>query len=492
MKIANLNKITSSMQRALCAIMASFMLVLALATPDQTADAAATVTRQDDTLFVETSQGVLIKLDQEAANIFIANPLIADIQIKSPRLFYVFGLLPGSTTIYAVDKNDNIIYGATIEVTQNIARIQETITRLIPSASIKVESLSGIILLTGYAQSPDDAGLAQQLVEEMLVIRVVDGNISQGLIAQKVINRIKISTPTQVNLRVKIAEMSRNTLKTLGFNLEASFLTAGGGSFLGFLSGAKVFNLVEDPENPGSLIKEFITRNDDTNSFFFDNVGGRHDVSGVIDALETEGYLSILAEPNLTAISGETASFLAGGEFPIPVPQAGISQGATSAITIQFKEFGVGLSFTPTVLSENKINLKVAPEVSQLSTVGAVTIGGFTIPALTTRRATTTVELASGQSFAIAGLLQSNISQQARKFPWLGDIPILGTLFRSDTFKREETELVIIVTPYIVRPVNGERLMAPTDINHLPMDTGRYLKGKRDLAGDGGLKTGNQ
>ena len=288
--------------------------------------------------------------------------------------------------------------------------------------------------------------------------------------------------------------MSRNTLKTLGFNLEATFRTAGGGSVLGFLSGANVFNLVPDPENPeGPFIKEFITGSNDTNSFFFDNVGGRHDVSAVIDALETEGYLSILAEPNLTAISGETASFLAGGEFPIPVPQAGVSQGATTgAITIQFKQFGVGLAFTPTVLSENKINLKVSPEVSQLTTIGAVTIQGFTIPALTTRRATTTVELASGQSFAIAGLLQSNISQQARKFPWLGDIPILGTLFRSDTFKREETELVIIVTPYIVRPVNAERLMAPTDINHLPMDAGSYLKGKRDLAGDGGLKTGNQ
>ncbi|MCH8348437.1 MAG: type II and III secretion system protein family protein, partial [Proteobacteria bacterium] len=199
--------------------------------------------------------------------------------------------------------------------------------------------------------------------------------------------------------------------------------------------------------------------------------------------------LSILADPNRTAISGETASFLAGGEFPVPVPQSGVSQGA---ITIQFKQFGVGLSFTPTVLSENKINLKVSPEVSQLSTQGAVTINGITVPALTTRRATTTVELASGQSFAIAGLLQSNISQEARKFPWLADIPILGTLFRSDTFKREETELVIIVTPYIVRPVNSERLMAPTDINHMPMDTGRYLKGKRDLAGDGGLKTDRQ
>lgn len=489
MKMANLNNITSPGPRVLCAIMALFMLVLTLAIPDQTANAGATVTRQDNILFIETSQGVLLRLDREAANVFIANPLIADIQIKSPRLFYVFALLPGSTSVYAIDKNDNIIYSTIIEVTQNIARIQETISRLLPSASIKVESLSGIILLTGYAQSPDDADLAQQLVEEMLVIRVIDGNISQGLVTQKVINRIKISTPTQVNLRVKIAEMSRNTLKTLGFNWEASFLTAGGGSFLGFTQGANVFDLIEDPANPGEFIKQFFTGNDGANSFFFDNIGGRHDISAVIDALETEGYLSILAEPNLTALSGETASFLAGGEFPVPVPQSGISQGA---VTIQFKQFGVGLSFTPTVLSENKIHLRVSPEVSQLSTQGAVTINEITIPALTTRRATTTVELASGQSFAIAGLLQSNISQQTRKFPWLADIPILGTLFRSDTFKREETELVIIVTPYIVRPVNSERLMAPTDINHMPMDTGRYLKGKRDLAGDGGLKTDRQ
>jgi len=477
------------MKRIFYVLMGTFFLALPLAAPTHTSNAAATVTRQVEVLYVEANQGLLLKLDKEAANVFIANPLIADIQLKSPRLFYVFGLLPGSTTLYAVDKNDEIIYSTTIEVTINIYRIQQTINRLIPSAAINVDSLSGIILLTGHAQSPDDADLAQQLVEEMLVISTVDGNVRQGLVQQKVINRIEISTPTQVNLRVKMAEMSRSTLKTLGFNWEASFLTAGGGSFLGFAQGANVFDLVADPQNEGSFIKQFITGNNNTNSLIFDNVGGRHDVSSVIDALEDEGYLSILAEPNLTAISGETASFLAGGEFPVPIPQTGISNGA---LTIQFKEFGVGLSFTPTVLSENKINLKVSPEVSQLSTAGAVTINDITVPALTTRRASTTVELGSGQSFAIAGLLQSNISQQAKKFPWLADIPILGTLFRSDTFKREETELVIIVTPYIVRPVSGEQLMSPTDINHLPMDTGRYIKGKRDLAGDGGLKTGDQ
>ena len=210
-------------------------------------------------------------------------------------------------------------------------------------------------------------------------------------------------------------------------------------------------------------------------------------MNALVDALEDEGFLSILAEPNLTALSGETASFLAGGEFPVPVPQTGAN---TGAITIEFKQFGVGLSFSPTVLSENKINLKVAPEVSQLSLAGAVTVNDISIPALTTRRVNTTVELGSGQSFAIAGLLQSNISQEVSKFPILGDIPILGTLFRSDSFKREETELVIIVTPYIVRPVNPDQLLSPTDINHMSMDTGRWIKGKRDLAGDGGLKTG--
>lgn len=470
------------MQRFVCLIMAAFLVTVAFSASIRTADAAATITRHDGQVIkLEVNQGLLLKLDREAANIFIANGHVADIEPKSTKLFYIFARLPGVTTLYAVDSNDEVIYSATVEVTLNIARLQETIDALIPTASIKVDYVSGIIFLTGNALAPEDASLAEQIVMDVMVVNITDDDGSATLLRQKVINRIVISTPTQVNLRVKMAEMSRNTMKTLGFNWDVQSF---GGSLFGFNQGAGFINRVIN-ETGENFPERTFSRTAGTNSLLFSDVSGSHDINALVDALESEGYISILAEPNLTAISGETASFLAGGEFPVPIPRGSFGSG----LTIQFKQFGVGLSFTPTVLSENKINLKVAPEVSQLSTTGAVTVDGITIPALTTRRANTTVELASGQSFAIAGLLQSNISQQAEKFPWLADIPILGTLFRSDTFKREETELVIIVTPYIVRPVNGERLLAPTDINHLPMDAGRYIKGRRDLAGSGGLKT---
>jgi pilus assembly protein CpaC len=199
---------------------------------------------------------------------------------------------------------------------------------------------------------------------------------------------------------------------------------------------------------------------------------GSQDINAAIDALATEGLITVLAEPNLTALSGETASFLAGGEFPIPIAQNG-SNNATS-ITVEFKTFGVGLAFTPHLLDAGRINLRVRPEVSQLSTAGAVQLSGFTIPALTTRRAETTVELGSGQSFVIAGLLQNNSTQDISKVPLLGDLPILGALFKSDRFRRNESELVIIVTPYIVRPVSG-RIAAPTDGFVAPNDVERIL-----------------
>jgi len=445
------------------------------------ANAAAIIETPENELKLEENRSVIIRLDRKAANVFVANPRIADVQLKSPKLLYIFGGQAGVTTFYAVDANDNVIYSATVEVDFNIERIQTMMDELIPDATIRIQQMNGIIILTGFARTPEEADLAQQIIQQIYVSEREGGGTEGG--GLRVINRIKVNTPTQVNLRVKIAEMSRDILKTLGFNWDVAVNT--GGTFFGFAQGSDFVSRIFD-ENNNETTRSFL-RSGDTNSAVFSNVGNKHDVNALVDALEDEGFLSILAEPNLTALSGETASFLAGGEFPVPVPQTGAN---TGAITIIFKQFGVGLSFSPTVLSENKIILKVAPEVSQLSSAGAVTVNEISIPALTTRRVNTTVELGSGQSFAIAGLLQSNITQEVSKFPILGDIPILGTLFRSDTFKREETELVIIVTPYIVRPVDPEQLVSPTDINHMSMDTGRWIKGKRDLAGDGGLKTG--
>lgn len=465
-----------SIKPAVAALFIGLAAVLGGAGFAEPATAAAVLQHNENVITLEANRGVLVKLDAKAENIFIANPEIADVQVKSPKLFYVFGLLPGETSVYAVDERDNVIYSATVLITQNISRLQDTIDKMLPTASIKIESINNLIVLSGNALSPDDADTAQTLVRQSIGPE------------QQIVNRIQISTPTQVNLRVKVAEMSRDTLKTLGFNWDVGF--SGASNAFTFGQGREIFGFFENPVT--EQFEERFIRPIDTPSLGFENVGGQHSVGAMIDALESEGYVTILAEPNLTALSGETAGFLAGGEFPIPIPNAGFG-----TISIEFKEFGVGLNFRPTVLSENKINLQISQEVSQLSEAGAINVNQVSVPAITTRRASTTVELASGQSFAIAGLLQSSVNQTSEKLPWLGDIPILGTLFRSERFQRQETELVILVTPYIVRPVGQNRLVAPTDINHMPDDTGRYIKGigqwgspgdDRDLAGTGGLR----
>lgn len=455
----------------------SACFVLPLTTPWSLAYGAAVVEHQNSALQVEVNRGILLRLDRNAVNIFIANPDVADVQVKSAKLIYVFGKRSGETTLYAMDERERVVYSAAVLVSPNITTLQDTIDTLLPTSGIKVSNVNGLILLSGNALSPDDADTAQSIVRSAL------GD------SPNIMNRIQISTPTQVNLRVKVAEMSRDTLKQLGFNWNA--IIEGAENTFAFGQGREAFQLFRDDN--GNILNKELLLSPTQNSMAFRNIGGQHDLGVVLDALEAENYISILAEPNLTALSGETASFLAGGEFPIPIPNAGFG-----TVTLEFKQFGVGLTFTPTVLSENKINLRVAPEVSQLSEAGAITINDITVPALTTRKANTTVELASGQSFAIAGLLQSNLGETSDKFPWLADIPVLGTLFRSTKFQRNETELVIIVTPYIVRPSSPGQLMSPLDVNYLPDDTGRYVKGvgqigsttgeDRDLAGNAGLR----
>jgi pilus assembly protein CpaC len=406
-------------------------------------------------LNVETSQGLLIRLDRPATNIFIANPAIADVQVKSASMVYVFGKEVGETSLYALDDSERVIYSSKVRVSQNLSRIEDGIRSLVPSASIKLESMDGLVAMTGFAQTPAEAETA------MRIVRRAVGDKTD------IINQVEIATPMQVNLRVKIAEVGKGVMKELGFNWDGTLVN--GSSFFGIATGNATTRTLLDPIT-NLPVREFITRGEGANSIFGNFLSGNFDLNGVIDALETEGFLSILAEPNLTALSGETASFLAGGEFPIPVPDEG-------DISIEFKEFGVGLSFTPRVTSAGHINLQVSPEVSQLSNNGAISINGISVPALTTRKASTTVELASGQSFAIAGLLQSSMTQDTEKFPILGDIPILGALFTSDRYQRKETELVIIVTPYIVRPVNAQHIALPTDGILSPSTAQRMLGG---------------
>lgn len=444
---------------ATVALVTGLTIGLAALSP-QDAHAAAVFKPTDVTVNIEVSTGTLIRFDKPANNIFIADPAIADVQVKSARLVYVFGKKPGTTTLYAVSANDEVLFSGAVTVRHNVSQLNAALKAMSPETSVDVREVNGMLVLTGDVKSPEEANDVQTLA-----LRLAGED-------QQIVNRLAVAMPTQVNLRVRIAEVSRDVTKQLGFNWEGG--VGIGNSFIGLQNAGDVIRFIDDtPVAFGNIPgREFLTGARGTGSYVGSLITGKVDLNAIIDALDNEGFLTVLAEPNLTALSGQYASFLAGGEFPIPVPQE------NGVITIDYRQFGVGLQFTPTVLSNNKINLKVQPEVSQLSSAGAITLNGFNIPALSTRRAETVVELGSGQSFAIGGLLQDNLNREAQKFPGLGDLPILGALFRSDRFQRRETELIIIVTPYIVRPVSGKRIPLPTDGLVMPNDKERYLDGQ--------------
>lgn len=434
-----------------------------VAQPQAPQPGASVVATQAAAMRIEVNKGRLVRLDRPASNVFLADPAIADIQVKSPTLVYVFAKRAGETSLFAVDRDDRLLANFRISVTHNLSALDEAIRQYLPDAAIRTSSLGDAVVLTGMARSAVQAEDARALAA-----RLAGGDAN-------VINRIAVRGPNQINLRVRIAEVQRSVVKQLGINWDAIF-SAGSFAF-GLATG-----------NPVVAGSTFLTRRNiggsSTDSLFGGFNGSNVDVNTLIDVLESEGLITVLAEPNLTATSGETASFLAGGEFPIPVPQD------QSTITIEFKKFGVGLAFTPTLLNDGRIALRVRPEVSQLTSTGEVRINNFAIPALTTRRAETSVELGSGQSFAIAGLIQNNVTHDVRKFPGLGDIPILGALFRSDGFRRNETELVILVTPYVVAPVSNTQMALPTDGLVAPSDVERVAVGSLYRAQQQGLPAG--
>ncbi len=403
-------------------------------------------------LDIQTNKGQLIRLSRAASAVFVADTRIADVTVRSPRLIYLFAKEPGETTLYAVDGRDQIVVAQRVVVSPNIDRINDLFRKLRPNAPVSVTSVGNQLVLSGTV---DHVDIAEEFTR---VAAAAVGN------PELVVNRIRVSQPTQVNIRVKIAEVSRDINKKLGFNWEL-IGQATGSLALGFAVGSDIVR------NAGTFI--FPADPQDRIVSSFSNRSLSADT--VIELLDDEGLITVLAEPNLTAMSGETASFLAGGEFPVPIAQDG---GVT---TIQFRQFGVGLSFTPTILGEQRVNLRVRPEVSQLNAAGAIQANGFNIPSLTTRRAETTVELASGQSFAIAGLLQNTTNQSLSDVPGIKEVPVLGALFRSDAFRRQESELMIVVTPYIVRPTSA-RLPLPTDNYVPPKDLERFLLGRNHVA----------
>ncbi|MGL4541438.1 MAG: type II and III secretion system protein family protein [Polymorphobacter sp.] len=384
---------------------------------------------------VAVGSGRLIRLDRPAASLFVADATIADVQERGPTLVYLTGKKAGTTTLYAVDGNNAIIVNLGVAVGFDAALLHATLARLLPGRAITASAANDALVLSGTVNSAADASEAVRIAARFVADRD----------PKSIINRLAIDAPTQINLRVRIVEVSRDIVKELGFNWNA--VGAIGNFAVGLATGRPfVGGAVAPPSNP--------LRTGKTDSLFGAFKQGSVDLNVLIDALDERGLVTLLAEPNLTALSGMPASFLAGGEYPIPVPQG------LDVTTIEYKKFGVSLSFVATIVDGGRINLQVKPEVSQLSTSGAIQLNGTVVPALTTRRAETTVDLASGQSFAIAGLLQNNSKNGIRKFPGLGDIPVLGALFRSTRYERNETELVIIVTPYLVRPAST-RLMVP-------------------------------
>lgn len=424
-------------------------------------------------MFLSLGEGELVSLPRNVESVWTSNSEVADVQVNNPRQIGVFGRANGEATVIATAADGSVVYGARVRVSQNISSVNEVVRQALPGSDISVSVVGQVAVINGTVSSPQESAQA-----EMLVRAVLNPGISptstEGLRILPV-NRLRMATPQQVYLQVRIAEVSRTLARDIGVNL-ASADSSGGFQF-GIGQGRSFFT-THAPGGPlavggtaATAGSSLITAVSPGSTI---GAAGRLlgvDLLGALDLGETTGQVVTLAEPTLVALSGETATFLAGGEFPIPIPQS------LGTVTIEYKQYGVGLAFSPTVLENGRISIRVRPEVSELSASGSVNFNGFQIPALTTRRVETTVELGSGQSFVIGGLLRNSNSNQIARTPGLGNIPILGALFRSTRYRREETELMIVVTPYLVRPVSASEIVLPTDGFRNPDEASRLIVG---------------
>lgn len=408
---------------------------------------------------VPINKSQILRLDVPFTDLLVGNPEIADVLALTDRSVYVLGKALGATSLTIYGEDRQLIAVADLIVSQDIEGLKARLFEIMPEAEIEVRPANDGIVLGGTMAS------VGELTQVMAVAELfAPGNVT---------NLMTVEGSQQVMLSVRFAEVARSLGKELSNNF-----TAIGQDFRMTTGNANT--------SPGSVFDLTRLRALSGNAFgaaALDMVTGSLTLELLFDFFEERNLVKTLAEPNLIALSGDTASFLAGGEFPVPVAQEGDDAGTT--ITVEFKEFGVGLSFTPTVLADGLINIIVSPEVSAIDQAASVTIGGFSIPGLSVRRATTTVELRDGQSFAIAGLLQSNFNDQVRQLPWIGDIPILGSLFRSSNYQRNETELVILVTPHLVKPAPAGSLAAPTDTFLPPSDIDLFLLGRLEARNSG-------
>jgi pilus assembly protein CpaC len=388
-----------------------------------------------DTLSVAMNRAVVVESDTPFAELSIANPGIADISTLSDRSIYVLGKAPGRTTLTILGPNGDLIANVDVHVAPDVAEFRERLRQILPSEPIEVRTANDGIVMSGTVSSISRLDAALQLAE-----RYAPGRIS---------NLMTVGGTQQVMLRVRFSEVARGAARNL----------SAGVGFTGTDGSLRLGTTTPSTEGQGLL----------TGSI---GVGGIQ-FQVMLEALESQGLSRTLSEPSLTALSGQEASFLAGGELPVPVV------GGEGAVTIDYRPFGVELRFTPRVLDGGVINLMLNASVSSLDNANAATTAsGVSVPAFRRRQASTTVELRDGESFVVAGLLQDDFQGGSRRVPWLGDIPVLGALFRSSDFQRNQSELVIFVTAHLVTPTRGEALMMPTDRVRLPTERELFLEGR--------------
>lgn len=505
-------------------------------------EAAATSVRinggggaQSASLVLPFGKSAIIDLPADARDILISNPEIADATVRTARRAYVIGRQLGQTNIFFFDAAGRQIANVEIRVEPDVAPLNEILQRHSPDSQVVAEALNGSIVLSGSARSAAEADRAQQLARQFLQTTGGQSGAANG--PDRIVNLVQVQGSEQVLVRVRVVEMSRTLVRQLGINGnyeeminrlvgEDDFVdiaTDNGfsisGSLLGGLTAAGgVAENILRPAGyayPGPLVNQNITTSQaGVGGYEFDPTTGQETwgpanietsrrTDATIEAFERAGLLRVLAEPNLTAISGEAARFLAGGEFPVPV------NSEDGQISVEFKPFGVGLAFTPVVMSGGRISLKVATEVSELTSEGAISTGdtpvrnadgtttvirGITIPALQVRRAETTLEMSSGSSIVLAGLIQERTRHAVEGVPGVMNTPVLGALFRSRDFINNETELVIIVTPYLVQPTSPNRLRTPADGFMNPSEGESLLTGRLNsiYRPSGGARGGDQ
>ena len=381
-----------------------------------------------------------IDLPSDARDVIVPNPLVAEAMLHSPRRITIIGLQPGETDAVVLDSAGRTILSLRVRVDAGVSALQDTLSRVMPGSQVRAEAVNDRIILTGPVSSPGEADRAAQVARAFVSA------------PEKVINMMTIAGSDQVMVKARVIEVQRTAIKQLGLDVNAVLNNVGDG--LSFAQGA-TFG-VSGSQLGGGILN------------YLDQAADGSQLDTSIRAFERAGLVRILAEPNLTSVNGENAEFLAGGEFPVPVGRSVDSTTGQVTIGVEFKPFGVRLAFRPIVLSGGRISLQLSTEVSELSSAGSFTLGGtgddaLVIPALNVRRASSTVELPSGGSMMIAGLLREDTRQNIDQLPGIGSLPVLGALFRSRDYLSGETELVIIIEAYIVSPTSPGRMQTPAD-----------------------------